>query len=159
TMNAVRFVALLALLIGVSAATAAAPPAIDPGDPLPPGAVLRLGSARLRHPVGIDSLVLSADGRTIASADKYGHVRLWDAGCGRLLLTMPWDTAECVALSPDGRTLATAGRERCVRLWDVRTGKQIRVIRELVGNWVAFSPDGKTLAGFDVEKRFAFCEA
>src|SRR4051812_13048727 len=104
-----RLVALLLLvgtLIACSPADAAAP--IVPADPLPPGAVLRIGRARLRHPKGVTALALSRDGRLLASADEAACVRLWETGGGRLLLELK-DAGSSVAISPDGRTLAVGG--------------------------------------------------
>src|SRR4051812_36517742 len=44
------------------------PPGTDAfGDPLPAGALARVGTARLRHSERIRSLVVSADGSTLAS--------------------------------------------------------------------------------------------
>src|SRR5262245_41700039 len=110
-------------------ADAAAP--IVPDDPLPSGATLRLGNARLRHPTSIRSLSLSRDGRTLASADLDGRIRVWNTGDGRLLLADE-DAGAIVALSPGGKTLLVGDAPhprkapRAVRLFDARTGKVLR---------------------------------
>ena len=105
----------------------------------------------------VSSVALSADGRTLATADGDGTVRLWDLAEHRQLgapLTGHTDRVYGVAFSPDGRTLASASADKTVRLWDVQTHRQLG--RPLDGHTrevrtVVFSPDGRTLAsgGFD----------
>src|SRR5205085_5886391 len=65
-----------------------APKAAPAGEPLPSGAVARLGTPLLRRDTARDlaiatvtALTYSPDGRTIATADT--GVRLWDASTGR----------------------------------------------------------------------------
>ncbi len=72
-----------------------APPRVDPlGDPLPEGAIARLGTTRMRHfhPPGrycwgIGSIAWSPDGKTIATTtcdDKTGvEARIWSASTGK----------------------------------------------------------------------------
>src|SRR5262245_8987086 len=48
------------------------------GDPLPAGAIARMGTTRLR------SLAMSPDGKTVAAADE-ATICLWEARTGRLL--------------------------------------------------------------------------
>src|SRR5712692_4406453 len=49
------------------------------GDPLPEGAVARMGTVRFRNATGsITSLRFSADGDTILSVGYDGAVRLWE---------------------------------------------------------------------------------
>ena len=55
-MNTVRFVLLLALFASALPVRAAAP-LVPNAEPLPKGALLRMGTARLRHPARITSLV------------------------------------------------------------------------------------------------------
>src|SRR6516165_8525569 len=52
------------------------------GDPLPEGAVARLGSARLRHAY-LSDFVLLPDGRTVLTAGGDRLVRFWDLATGR----------------------------------------------------------------------------
>src|SRR5205814_2356588 len=52
------------------------------GDPLPPGAIMRLGTARLRHEWGVAAVGFSTDGKHLVSAG--GHMlRVWGAATGK----------------------------------------------------------------------------
>jgi WD40 repeat protein len=133
------------------------------GDPLPAGAVARLGSARWRHGGPVGSLSLSADGKFLASGsqhDPYGRnqdrsARLWDAVSGQELYRLQKDKnnnqgSAAVAVSPDGKLVAV-GQGNSVALWDTATGKEVRRAQDARGDsWMfsslAFSPDGKQLA-------------
>src|SRR6266851_3887923 len=53
------------------------------GDPLPPGAIARIGTVRFRHGTWIEALAYSPDGRTIAAGDKDGYIRMWEARTGK----------------------------------------------------------------------------
>jgi WD40 repeat protein len=78
------------LLVGISVAadggarqpTEPAALADSLGDPLPPGALARMGSERFRHRAAT-SLAYSPDGKTLVTAG-YDGVRLWDAATGTL---------------------------------------------------------------------------
>src|SRR2546422_803077 len=68
----------LALLCAHPDDLAAAPPMpparLDSaGDPLPPDALCRLGTTRLRHPAKIVALAFSPDGKALASSDYDGR--------------------------------------------------------------------------------------
>jgi WD40 repeat protein len=52
------------------------------GDPLPPGAIARLGTLRWRTTTRALSLTFSPDGKRLASTDRH-WVRLWDVASGK----------------------------------------------------------------------------
>ena len=54
------------------------------GDPLPPGAVARLGTIRLRH-AQVTSLGFADRGRVLVSCGMDGWVRWWDLFSGRAI--------------------------------------------------------------------------
>src|SRR5690242_10848361 len=76
------------------------------GDPLPPGAVARLGTVRLRHS---HCMAFSLDGKLLATA---GHkfIRLWETATGKEVRRAPLpeslETVLHVTFSPDGRKIA-----------------------------------------------------
>jgi RNA polymerase sigma factor (sigma-70 family) len=121
------------------------------GDALPAGALVRLGTTRLRLANGAKALAFSPDGKSLASASDDGAstVSLWDAATGKelTLLRGHRNTIRALAFAPDGKTLATGSNDRTIRLWDVATGKELRRSEATAEvSTIAFSPDGKTLA-------------
>jgi len=127
------------------------------GDPLPPGAVARLGTVRLRPGNAVRLVVCLADRKTflsVASEVDSMAVCTWKLSTGELLrrFEKPTRILRAIALSPDGKTLAAAERNRGgsefrVLLWDVATGKTAGELKEVGHVWaLAFAPDGKGLA-------------
>jgi WD40 repeat protein len=121
------------------------------GDPLPAGAVARLGTTRFRHMHTISSLAYSADGSRLVSGSWDHTVRLWDAATGKELLRLGGQPEgfSSVAISPDGKLLAGGNMNRTLFVWNARTGKEL-YRREKLENTVfglQFDAQGKTLAG------------
>ncbi len=71
---------------------------------------------------GINSLVFSPDGKTVATSDgRDNTVRLWDAETGesKRILTGHTETVDDVAFSSDGKLLASGSWDGTVLLWKV----------------------------------------
>jgi len=137
------------------------------GDPLPPGAIARLGTVRFRvEDQGWDNHAVSfmPNGKTIVSASQGNIVQFWDAATGKLLREIHADIpgeVSCIygfALSPDGKYFAVSRylahpkdaspRAVGIGIWDVASGKEFRSLKRDandVGNCLVFSPDGKLL--------------
>jgi RNA polymerase sigma factor (sigma-70 family) len=116
-------------------------------DPLPDGAIERLGTVRFRHGMfvakvafALDSKVLISEGGGIGNFD----VCIWDAATGRLRRRVPGTGSP--AICSDGKALATVSG----RLIDIETGKELLRLKGAEGGPAAISPDGLIVAGGEV---------
>ncbi len=127
------------------AARADAPTPADPyGDPLPSGAVARLGTIRLRH--NCVSLAWAPDGKTFATAGADGTVRIWDATSGKEVRQFRQTGVfyNSVLFEPDGKRLIAGGTEGGLHLLDEATGREGRTLTAVSQQImaVAVRPDG-----------------
>ena len=143
----------------------AAPPALPLltdryGDPLPPGASLRLGTVRFRQDRTIKRITYSPDGKFVVTDLEEKALQVWDAHDGRTLrhLDVGIENIHDFSFAPDGKTIAAVGFQfepekrftvHRVTLVDFASGRQLAK-----GEWdeqgdvwrLSFSPDGKTVA-------------
>ncbi|HTU23164.1 MAG TPA: hypothetical protein VMG10_34330 [Gemmataceae bacterium] len=117
------------------------------GDPLPPGAVARIGTIRLRAKWGTGSLAFSPDGKVLAMGDDE-FLRFWDVANGKEIrhFNPRIYQVNVLAFSPDGKYLAVGGGGG-MGAWEVSTAKRLSHLKGQYGHTdvVAFSPDGRIL--------------
>ena len=124
------------------------------GEPLPDGAVARLGTIRFNHGSAIQSIVYTPDGKSILSFGNDHILRHWDALTGRerAASAAHENRTWAYSLSSDGKRLTTFWGGEFVRRSDFATGVEL-------SRWVApsrnasydlrsmvVSPDGATVA-------------
>jgi RNA polymerase sigma factor (sigma-70 family) len=119
------------------------------GEPLPAGAVARVGSSRLRHGSYLASLGYSADGSMLISSGAR-RIRVWDARSGKLLreVALPIRKVPDDAVAFDGRNLLVLDGQTC-RWFDLTTGNAIRELAFTfpeAQHFAHFTPRGDALA-------------
>jgi RNA polymerase sigma factor (sigma-70 family) len=135
------------------------------GDPLPTGALARLGTMRLRHNLGVSSIVFTRDGKGLLTAGGDNLPRLWDAATGQMVRKFTAipppeirGNSACevfgAQLSPDGCTVAARSGEKCsLYLLETATGKLLHEFKCKHGYATNrsslnfdFAPDSKAIA-------------
>jgi WD40 repeat protein len=154
--------AIAVYLIGLLASQSLAQPARDAlGDPLPSGALQRLGTDRFRAGYTIAMCAFLPDGKSVLTVDQGFTAIVWDVATGKLLRRL--DLAERVdnppgllpdrmsgtpVLTPDGKILACPWDEHGIAIWDLASRKEVRRLKfdHGVPRVLAISADGKQLA-------------
>ena len=114
----------------------------------------------LEHPLAVNAVVLSPDGRLVATACQDQQARLWDRVSGRLA-TPPLrheGSVLSVAFGNDGRTLLTGSLDGTARWWSVQSGRSL-IEPLLVGSEAQsarLSPDGRRAAVLSADGRLSF---
>jgi RNA polymerase sigma factor (sigma-70 family) len=123
------------------------------GDPLPVGALARLGTKRFRTG---GMLALAPDGQT-AVTGGYQKTYFWDVATGKLIRSVDGG-GRVVGYSPDGRLVASVDvvfdendakvQFGKVYVWDAATGKRLAQLQLPINGCpsLAFSPDSTILA-------------
>src|SRR5437764_896624 len=129
-----RTVCLVAFVLSLAATpVGAAQPGHDfQGDPLPEGALARMGTTRLRHDDFVSHVVYSPNGKFLASLSHDNTLRVWDAITGQQLhLYLEKDVVYyALAWSPDSSMIAVSGDNPLhsgnagIRFFDLKAGKE-----------------------------------
>src|SRR3954454_20821417 len=100
--------ALLMLAVAVNVAPSQQPTKDLHGDPLPDGAIARIGTVRWRHSDVVAFAAFLPDSKKVICASMDGVIRLWDFPSGKELRRIPAPSAfkalNAVALSADGQS-------------------------------------------------------
>ena len=119
-----------------------------PGSAQPP-LLARLGERQPHKDSTVRSLLFAPDGRTLATLDSEGAIRLWDIAARKQRAC--WSDAkmpfQCLTYSPDARLLA-AVNVRGVHLWEPATGRALRSLPQNLASIasVCFSAEARFLA-------------
>ena len=107
------------------------------------GRVRAVVSDQRSEPTGV---AFSSDGRTLATVDRKGTVRLWDGATARRAGTPSQERS--VAFSPDGETLVLGGEDGMLTFRNLADGSTAGETDAGVGpiGYIASSPTGETLA-------------
>lgn len=129
------------------------------GDPLPEGAIARLGGLRLRADSPIRTGAFSPDGKLLATGGagfgKMGAIVLWDAATGKVARCLPsalHSSLHGLRFSADGKSLILAWSDGCIRIVDAATGAEQKKFETPKRNAllaVDVSREGKTAATTD----------
>jgi WD40 repeat protein len=125
------------------------------GDPLPEGALARLGSLRFYHGkhMYVDRVVLTPDGTRVVSMTREGNRILWDAQTGKELSMRDELKRANGFFATEDKLLAVIQQKGDVLLWDVMAEKEIArlplgvSIAEPIGP-IGLCPKAKTLVWF-----------
>ena len=106
---------LVAALPGLAGAQ---PPRLDAyGDPLPEGAIVRIGTLRLRPGAPVTDMAFTPDGQQLVTVANSNEVHVWDVATGQELRAFPVDGSAGVStIAPGGRaptTRAPGARSGC----------------------------------------------
>jgi WD40 repeat protein len=132
------------------------------GDPLPPGALARLGTVRLRHDTTIVFAAFLPDGKSVVSVSSDGVACAWEVPSGKQIRRFEAYPASeqvgaspsgisGVTLSPDGKHLTAFCNDGFLRVWDWANARQLGKVASRRGSRgtavfdLVYSPDGKTL--------------
>lgn len=160
----VQLLAAVAMVGAPAESKAQEPPAgarVDTyGDPLPSGAVLRLGTVRYRQDSPIYRIAYTPDGRHFLTDGRDSVLRVWDAATGRIVRRIEPDVGVLADFAVTSRghlvmamgTTLEPGRgfAYCVTMTEITTGRPVDVgswtVDGALGFTVALCPDRQLVA-------------
>ncbi|BAU14662.1 WD-40 repeat protein [Leptolyngbya sp. NIES-3755] len=107
------------------------------------------------HPNRIFTVVVSPDGKTIATGGIDRTIKLWNAQTGELIRTITGhnDAVRALAFSPDGQTLLSASWDKTIKQWNWQTGELLHTFEGHTARVVsiAFTPDGQRFVSGSID--------
>ena len=100
------------------------------GDPLPPGAVARIGTVRMRHPSDLSQVALSPDGKLLVTKAERS-LRLWNGETGKLIkeILLPIERGIVkIAFAKDLRQFHALFQDGTLRAFNIGDGKWSEVL-------------------------------
>jgi WD40 repeat protein len=141
------------LFLGLTAAggQAQAPARDGYGDPLPPGAVARLGTVRFRHDTPIVFAAFLPDGKRVVSVSSDGLLCVWEFPSGKPIRRLESNRAgeratgtatqvTGATLSPDGKHITVFCDDGFLRIWDWANARQLGKVASVRAAPVAPTP-------------------
>lgn len=143
---------LLILLCMGSVSPAAEPKPDRSGDPLPEGAIARLGSLHWRHEAAIHTAAFTPDGKSLATCHAES-ISFWDLDTGKCVRRVPLKRGTSWSLrrlSDDGKVLMLGGHNNVLHFLDAASGVEQGTLNHAqcgaIWGWPYLSRDGKILA-------------
>ncbi|MUG94802.1 WD40 repeat domain-containing protein [Scytonema sp. UIC 10036] len=104
------------------------------------------------HKTAVESILISPDGQTLASASSDNTINLWNLGNNRFTRSFVGHTSNVLSLAvtPDSKILASGALDG-IRLWDLLQQRPLATLVRF-DNFIyslAISPDGQTLVSGD----------
>jgi RNA polymerase sigma factor (sigma-70 family) len=133
------------------------------GDPLPEGALTRLGTIRFRLGNGLYHMALAPDGKTAVSVGGNAQTQFWDVATGKEIRRIEWKQGgggRIAAYSADSRWVATVDDRGVLHLWESTTGKdlaQLHLKMDFTSS-LSFSPDTTILAAGGASNKYGRSE-
>lgn len=132
------------------------------GDPLPDGALFRLGSTRLHHVGEVSDLRLSPDGRSVTAISAPAALAItWDLATGKELHRVDLEVGQqrlrYCRFSANGDRILAASPFGGVSLFSAKDGKLITTRQGMFAT-AALSPDGKQISLVDRKAKIKHIE-
>src|SRR5262249_16884496 len=128
------------------------------GDPLPEGAIARIGTVRLRADSPISAMAFSPDGKRLATGCWNHALQIWDVATGKDLRRIPKRGSHAMRWSSDGKLLATAANSSsAIKVWNTTVWQEVGSLEghSHAVTAIAFSPDIRLVASVDLNDKVA----